>query len=335
MKHTAMVPLAAILILSGSAGATAARQAAPAPAAGRAPIRSSRASPLPFQAPPFDKIKDARLPARDRRGHAAAARRGRGDREQTRAADLRQHASSRWSARACCSPASPRSSSTSTQSNTNDTLQKIKADDAPKLAAHSDAIFLNAKLFARVKALYDQRDTLGLDAGVAVPRRALPPRLRARRRAALRRGQDDAPRAQPGRVDADDRVHRPAARRHERARGRRRRQARARRAERSRHRRGGRGGQGAEARRASGCSRCRTRRSSRRSPRSTNRALRERLFQASIAARDHGDANDTQAIVARLAQLRAQRAKLLGYPTLAAYVLDDQMAKTPQTRSSC
>ena len=35
---------------------------------------------------------------------------------------------------------------------------------APKLAAHSDAIFLNPKLFARVKALYDQRASLKLDA---------------------------------------------------------------------------------------------------------------------------------------------------------------------------
>src|SRR5205085_11395860 len=50
-----------------------------------------------------------------------------------------------------------------TQSNTSDTLQKIKSDEAPKLAAHSDAIFLNAKLFARVKALYDSRDSLKLD----------------------------------------------------------------------------------------------------------------------------------------------------------------------------
>src|SRR5438045_5043847 len=50
-----------------------------------------------------------------------------------------------------------------TTANTSDTLQKIKADEAPKLAAHSDAIFLNAKLFARVKTLYDSRDSLKLD----------------------------------------------------------------------------------------------------------------------------------------------------------------------------
>ncbi|HEX3082894.1 MAG TPA: hypothetical protein VHP99_00085, partial [Pyrinomonadaceae bacterium] len=50
-----------------------------------------------------------------------------------------------------------------TAANTNDTLQKVKAEEAPKLAAQSDAILLNPKLFARVKAIYDQRDSLKLD----------------------------------------------------------------------------------------------------------------------------------------------------------------------------
>ncbi len=49
------------------------------------------------------------------------------------------------------------------QANTNDTLDKTQAAEAPKLAAHSDAIFLNPKLFARVKAVYDQRAKLKLD----------------------------------------------------------------------------------------------------------------------------------------------------------------------------
>ncbi|HUB84109.1 MAG TPA: hypothetical protein VL971_00335, partial [Rhizomicrobium sp.] len=40
--------------------------------------------------------------------------------------------------------------------NTDDALDKVQADVAPKLAAHQDAIYLNAKLFARVKAVYDQ-----------------------------------------------------------------------------------------------------------------------------------------------------------------------------------
>jgi peptidyl-dipeptidase Dcp len=47
---------------------------------------------------------------------------------------------------------------------TNDTLQALDKELAPKLAAHGDAIRLNPKLYARIKALYDKRDTLKLDA---------------------------------------------------------------------------------------------------------------------------------------------------------------------------
>src|SRR3569833_2864032 len=46
------------------------------------------------------------------------------------------------------------------QANTNDTLQKVQQEESPKLAAHRDAIFLNPKLFARVKTIYEQRDSL-------------------------------------------------------------------------------------------------------------------------------------------------------------------------------
>ena len=44
-----------------------------------------------------------------------------------------------------------------TASNTNPALEKVQTEMSPKLSAHSDAIFLDAKLFARVKKLYDQR----------------------------------------------------------------------------------------------------------------------------------------------------------------------------------
>ncbi len=47
---------------------------------------------------------------------------------------------------------------------TNEDLEKVRTDMAPKLAAHEDAILLNDKLFARIKTIYDTRDTLGLDA---------------------------------------------------------------------------------------------------------------------------------------------------------------------------
>lgn len=48
--------------------------------------------------------------------------------------------------------------------NTNDQLDAIDREMAPKLAAHRDAIFLNDKLYQRVKTLYTKRATLGLDA---------------------------------------------------------------------------------------------------------------------------------------------------------------------------
>ncbi len=60
------------------------------------------------------------------------------------------------------------------------------------------------------------------------------------------------------------------------------------------------------------------------------RATRETIFGNSWNRAEHGDANDTREIVARLAQLRAQRAQLLGFPSHAAWKLSDQMAKTPQ-----
>ncbi|MGA8109815.1 MAG: dipeptidyl carboxypeptidase II, partial [Acidobacteriaceae bacterium] len=50
-----------------------------------------------------------------------------------------------------------------TSANTNPTLEKVQEIEAPKLAAHSDSIYLNPKLFARVKAIYDQRAGLHLD----------------------------------------------------------------------------------------------------------------------------------------------------------------------------
>ena len=54
--------------------------------------------------------------------------------------------------------------STLVSSNSNEALQAIELDMAPRLAAHWSAIYLNAGLFARIDALYDQRAALGLDA---------------------------------------------------------------------------------------------------------------------------------------------------------------------------
>jgi peptidyl-dipeptidase Dcp len=60
------------------------------------------------------------------------------------------------------------------------------------------------------------------------------------------------------------------------------------------------------------------------------RATRRAIFENSWNRAEHGDENDTRATIARLAQLRAERAQLLGFPDHAAWKLEDQMAKTPE-----
>jgi peptidyl-dipeptidase Dcp len=62
---------------------------------------------------------------------------------------------------------------------------------------------------------------------------------------------------------------------------------------------------------------------------SARRDLREKLFKDWIARGDKGGATDNKAIIAEMVKLRAERAKLLGFPTFAEYRLDDCMAKTP------
>ncbi|WP_158828673.1 peptidyl-dipeptidase Dcp [Mucilaginibacter lacusdianchii] len=61
----------------------------------------------------------------------------------------------------------------------------------------------------------------------------------------------------------------------------------------------------------------------------TSRATRQKLFEASWTRAEKGDANDTRPTIISIAQLRAKKAKLLGYPSYAAWKLQDQMAKTP------
>jgi peptidyl-dipeptidase Dcp len=61
----------------------------------------------------------------------------------------------------------------------------------------------------------------------------------------------------------------------------------------------------------------------------TNRDTRHKLFDLSWTRAERGDANDTRAIVSRLAQLHAQQAALIGFDNFAAWKLQDQMAKTP------
>jgi len=62
---------------------------------------------------------------------------------------------------------------------------------------------------------------------------------------------------------------------------------------------------------------------------SSRRDLREKIFQAWIKRGENGGATDNKAIIAEMVRLRAERAKLLGFADFAHYRLDDAMAKTP------
>lgn len=61
-----------------------------------------------------------------------------------------------------------------------------------------------------------------------------------------------------------------------------------------------------------------------------NRELRRQILTAYINRGDNGNQYDNKQILARIAALRAQRAKLLGYPTHAHFVLEERMAKKPE-----
>ena len=63
---------------------------------------------------------------------------------------------------------------------------------------------------------------------------------------------------------------------------------------------------------------------------STRRDLREKLYKGYIKKGDNGDELDNNKIAARMAALRVSKAKLLGYPTHAHFILEENMAKTPE-----
>jgi peptidyl-dipeptidase Dcp len=63
---------------------------------------------------------------------------------------------------------------------------------------------------------------------------------------------------------------------------------------------------------------------------SSRRDLREKVFKAFTARGDNGNANDNNATIVEILTLRQESARLLGYPTFAAYRLEDSMARTPQ-----
>lgn len=62
-----------------------------------------------------------------------------------------------------------------------------------------------------------------------------------------------------------------------------------------------------------------------------NRELRKQVYQAYTSLGNHDNATDNKEILKKILTLRLEKARLMGYETYAAYVLDDTMAKDPQT----
>jgi peptidyl-dipeptidase Dcp len=215
-----------------------------------------------------------------------------------------------------------------TQANTNPALQKVQETEAPKLAALQDAVFLNPKLFQRVSKVYEQRHSLHLDAEslrlvehdyqqfvlagakLSDPDKATLKKLNeeeanltvafiskllaATKNAAYVTGDKSA---LAGLSDAELAAAADAA----------------------------------KERNVKGWSLPLQNTTQQPDLQSlTNRDTRHAIFQNSWERAERGGDNDTRATIARLAQLRAQKAKLLGFPNFAAWTLMDQMARNPE-----
>jgi peptidyl-dipeptidase Dcp len=213
-----------------------------------------------------------------------------------------------------------------TGANTDPFLQGVQQELAPKLAAHHDSIYLNSKLFARVRTLYDQRESLHLD----------PESQRL-----MKITHDNFVQAGAALSDADkDKVKKlnEEASKLEDEFSRGLLEATKKAAYMTTDRAALAGlsdAQIASAAQAAGGRRVQgyviPLRNTTQQPDLTelsNRATREALFDNGwTRAEQPGD--DLRPVVARLAQLRAEKAELLGFPNYAAWVLQEEMAKTP------
>ena len=213
-----------------------------------------------------------------------------------------------------------------TGANTDPELQKVQQELAPKQAAHYDSIYLNAKLFARVKTIYDERESLHLDpesqrlvkitydefvhAGAALSDADKDKLRKLNEEASKLEDQFTRGLLQATKNAAYTTTDRSALAGLSDAQ-----LASA--------------AQAAEGRKVQGY--VIPLQNTTQQPDLTelsNRGTREALFEKSwTRAEQPGD--DLRPVVARLAQLRAEKAKLLGFPDYAAWVLQDQMAKTP------
>jgi peptidyl-dipeptidase Dcp len=119
-------------------------------------------STLPFQAPPFDKIKDSDYQPAIEAGMAQQKKEMEAIANDPAAPTFENTFIPMEKSGLLLHRASAAFFSVSA-ADTNPTLQKIRSAIAPQMAAHADAVHLNPKLFARVAAIYNQRQSLKLD----------------------------------------------------------------------------------------------------------------------------------------------------------------------------
>jgi peptidyl-dipeptidase Dcp len=213
--------------------------------------------------------------------------------------------------------------------NTNDTLQKVQSIEAPKLAAHNDAIYLNDQLYQRVKSIYDRRaesnftpeqmalverynrDFVRAGAKLTEPDKI---HMRSLNQDLSKLSTDFSNKLLAGTkagalvVDkvsdldglSPDEIQTAA--------------------------------QAAKDRGLAGKWVLPLQNTTQQPAQAElkNRAVRQRLFELSSLRTERSDSNDTRSTIRRMAELRAEKAKLLGYPTWAAYALETQGAKTPE-----
>jgi len=283
-------------------------------------------SPLPLQAPAFDRIRDADYEPAIEEGMRAQlaeidAITGQSDAPTFENTIVAMERSGQMLGRAA------RVFFAMTQSNTNDALQALKEKLAPALAAHDDAIHLNARLFARIEVVHALREKLEPEARFLVQRThqrfvhagaKLPDADQTALRALnmeesslsaeFERKLLDATTA--GALVASDARDLAGASEGELAAA----------------------SLAAKERGLEGQWALLLQNTTQQPALAwlSSRAARERLFAASTGRTTRGDDNDTRGIVQRLAELRAHKARLLGFASYAAYALDDQMAGTPE-----
>ena len=284
-------------------------------------------SKLPFQAPPFDKIKDEDYQPAIEAGMVEQRKEIQAIADNPAAPTFENT----FVAMEKSGQLLSRSAATFfavVSANTNPTLQKVRQAEAPKLAAHQDAIYLDPKLFQRVATVYKERQSLKLNpeqlrlvertyeefvhAGanlseadktelkklneeLATLSNTFSNKLLAATKDAAFVTTDKT--ALLGLSDAEISAAAEAA----------------------------------KGRKVEGF--VLPLQNTTQQPdlvTMTNRSTRQGIFENSWGRAEKGDGNDTRETIARIAQLRAQKGKLLGFPSFAAWKVEDQMAKTPE-----